>query len=132
MRVLSLNVNHCHAAFLTKNYLNPDPSHLQSSLLFINTSIQYSLTNTNTFKQPNPKQPTTITMESLKQAGNYVAETVQQATSGASKEANKEVAKDSNVAAGTRVTAAKDALSDKFEEKSHEGKAEVHKEAAKQ
>ena len=49
-------------------------------------------------------------MESIKQAGNYVAETVQQATSGASKEANKSVAKDSNVDASTRATAAKDAL----------------------
>ncbi|KAG8671623.1 hypothetical protein FPOAC2_04971 [Fusarium poae] len=71
-------------------------------------------------------------MESIKQGANYIAETVQQATSGASKEANKEVAKDSNVAIGTRATAAKDALSDKVDEKGHEGKAEVHKEAAKQ
>jgi hypothetical protein len=41
-------------------------------------------------------------MESIKQAGNYVAETVQSVTSGASKEANKEVAKDSNVPISTR------------------------------
>lgn len=41
-------------------------------------------------------------MESIKQGANYVAESVQQATSGASKEANKEVAKDSNVGVGSR------------------------------
>jgi hypothetical protein len=41
-------------------------------------------------------------MESAKQAVNYVSETVQGALSGASKEANKEVAKDSNAPIGTR------------------------------
>lgn len=41
-------------------------------------------------------------METAKQAVNYVAETVQGAVSGASKEANKEVAKDNNVNVGTR------------------------------
>lgn len=41
-------------------------------------------------------------MESLKQGANYVSETVQQATSGTSKEANKQVAKDSDASVGTR------------------------------
>lgn len=41
-------------------------------------------------------------MESVKQAANYVQESVKGATSGASKEANKEVAKDNNVNVGTR------------------------------
>lgn len=41
-------------------------------------------------------------MDSLKQGANYVAETVQQATSGASKETNKQVAKDSDASIGTR------------------------------
>ena len=41
-------------------------------------------------------------MESAKQAVNYVSESIQSATSGASKEANKEVAKDSNAPIGTR------------------------------
>lgn len=41
-------------------------------------------------------------MESLKNAGNAVTEKVQQAASGTSKEANKEVAKDSNAPIGTR------------------------------
>lgn len=41
-------------------------------------------------------------MESAKQAVNYVAESVQGAISGVSKEANKEIAKDSNASVGTR------------------------------
>jgi hypothetical protein len=41
-------------------------------------------------------------MESLKQGANYVSEQVQKATSGTSKEANKEVAKDANQNVGTR------------------------------
>lgn len=41
-------------------------------------------------------------METAKQAVNYVSETIQGAVSGASHETNKEVAKDSNVATGTR------------------------------
>ncbi|KAH8171133.1 glucose-repressible protein grg1 domain-containing protein [Sarocladium implicatum] len=70
-------------------------------------------------------------MESAKQAVNYVSETVQGALSGASKEANKEVAKDSNAPIGTRATAAKDALSDKVDESTHDNKAEAHKQYAK-
>jgi hypothetical protein len=41
-------------------------------------------------------------METVKNAVDYVSESVQQATSGASKEANKEVAKDGNAPVGTR------------------------------
>lgn len=40
-------------------------------------------------------------------------------TSGASKEANKEVAKDPNVDLSTRATAAKDAVGDKMDEHKH-------------
>ncbi|RCI08672.1 hypothetical protein L249_4879 [Ophiocordyceps polyrhachis-furcata BCC 54312] len=68
-------------------------------------------------------------MESLKQGANYVSETVQKATSGVSKEANKEVAKDSNAGVGTRVSAAKDALGDKAQETKHDAKAEAHKQS---
>ncbi|KAK3179900.1 Glucose-repressible protein [Lecanicillium sp. MT-2017a] len=71
-------------------------------------------------------------MESLKNAANYVSESVQGAGATASKEANKEVAKDSNADASTRLTAAKDAISDKMDESSHNTKADVNKEAAKQ
>ena len=41
-------------------------------------------------------------MENIKGAVNYVSETIQGAAAGASKETNKEVAKDSNVGIGTR------------------------------
>ncbi|KAM5342599.1 hypothetical protein ACJ41O_013565 [Fusarium nematophilum] len=68
-------------------------------------------------------------MDSIKQGANFVAEKAQQATSGVSKEGNKEVAKDSNAPIGTRASAAKDAVSDKTEEKKHETKGDAHKEA---
>jgi len=70
-------------------------------------------------------------METAKQAVNYVAETVQGATAGASKEANKNVAKNGNVDLSTRATAAKDAVGDKFDETAHDNKAEVHKQFVK-
>lgn len=41
-------------------------------------------------------------MDSIKQGANYVAEKAQEATSGASKETNKQVAKDSDAGIGTR------------------------------
>ncbi|KAG5664414.1 hypothetical protein KAF25_008148 [Fusarium avenaceum] len=118
------------SSFLSFQYLNPNTSHLQTSLLF--SSSHSHIINTTLQTKPTPKQPTAITMESLKQAGNYVAETVQSVTAGASKEANKEVAKDSNVPISTRASAAKDALGDKIDETGHDKKADVHKEAAKQ
>ncbi|KAJ4150143.1 hypothetical protein LMH87_010908 [Akanthomyces muscarius] len=70
-------------------------------------------------------------MESAKQAANYVSETVQGAISGASKETNKEVAKDSNANVGTRLSAAKDAVGDKMDQSGHNAKADAHKEIAK-
>ncbi|KAH0493868.1 hypothetical protein TgHK011_000514 [Trichoderma gracile] len=68
-------------------------------------------------------------MESIKQGANFVGEKVQQATSGASKEANKNVAKDSDAPIGTRASAAKDALGDKVDESKHDTKGEAHKQA---
>jgi hypothetical protein len=41
-------------------------------------------------------------MDTLKNAGNYVSDKIQSATNATSKEANKEVAKDSNVGLGSR------------------------------
>ncbi|KFY67061.1 hypothetical protein V496_01768 [Pseudogymnoascus sp. VKM F-4515 (FW-2607)] len=70
-------------------------------------------------------------METVKNAANYVAETVQGTGAEASKEANKSVAKDGNASVSSRATAAKDALGDKVDETSHNTKADVHKEAAK-
>lgn len=49
-----------------------------------------------------PKTSNYFTMESAKQAVNYVSETIQGAVSGVSKETNKEIAKDSNASVGTR------------------------------
>ncbi|KAL6897030.1 glucose-repressible protein Grg1 [Trichoderma evansii] len=69
-------------------------------------------------------------METAKQAFNYVAESVQGATAGVSKETNKEIAKNENAGVGTRLTAAKDAVGDKIDESTHNGKAEAHKELA--
>ncbi|KAF7122564.1 hypothetical protein CNMCM5793_000589 [Aspergillus hiratsukae] len=66
-------------------------------------------------------------MESIKQGVNYVSESVKQATSGTSKETNKQVAKDSDAPIGTRASAAKDALGDKADEHKHDAKAEAHK-----
>ncbi|KAF2794628.1 glucose-repressible gene protein [Melanomma pulvis-pyrius CBS 109.77] len=70
-------------------------------------------------------------MESVKNAANYVSETVQGGGATASKEANKGVAKDNDASLGSRASAAKDAVGDKFDESSHNTKADVHKEAAK-
>merc|ERR1739840_38300 len=81
----------------------------------------------------NPSKQTTqtIKMETIKNAANYVAESVQGGGAQASKEANKQVAKDGDASVGTRASAAKDAVSDKIDQSSHEGKADLHKEAAK-
>ncbi|KAH8821448.1 glucose-repressible protein Grg1 [Xylogone sp. PMI_703] len=69
-------------------------------------------------------------METVKNAANYVSESVKGTSATASKEANKSVAKDNDASLGSRATAAKDAASDKVDEFSHNNKAEVHKEAA--
>jgi hypothetical protein len=60
-------------------------------------------------------------------AANYVSETVQGTGAEASKEANKQVAKDNDASLSSRATAAKDALIDKKDETSHNTKADVHK-----
>jgi len=64
-------------------------------------------------------------------AANYVSETVQGAGATTSKEANKNVAKDSNASISTRAQAAGDAIGDKFDEQAHNRKADVHEQAAK-
>ncbi|CRL22696.1 Glucose-repressible protein Grg1 [Penicillium camemberti] len=70
-------------------------------------------------------------METVKNAANYVSETLQGTGAEASKEANKGVAKSSDANVSTRASAAKDALFDKKDELAHNTKADVHKEAAK-
>ena len=55
-----------------------------------------------------------------RQGANYVSDSVKQAASGTSKEANKEAAKDSDASIGTRASAAKDAVSDKASESKYD------------
>ena len=49
-------------------------------------------------------------------AANYVGDKASEMTNAASKEGNKNVAKDPNVDLGTRATAGKDAIGDKVSE----------------
>jgi len=70
-------------------------------------------------------------METVKNAANYVGDSVKGAADTASKETNKSVAKDSNASVGTRASAATDAVGDKFNETKHDASADVHKEGAK-
>lgn len=67
-------------------------------------------------------------LKSLSQnAANYVSESVQGTGAGASKEANKNVAKDNDASISTRASAAKDSVVDKKDEFSHNTKADTHK-----
>jgi len=61
---------------------------------------------------------------------SYVGDKVNEATSGASKEANKNVAKDSDASLGTRASAAKDAAGDKLDESKNSASAEGNKQSA--
>ncbi|PWN27613.1 hypothetical protein BDZ90DRAFT_232040 [Jaminaea rosea] len=65
-------------------------------------------------------------MQAVKDTINQASEKVQELGSGASKEANKDVAKNSDASIGTRAEAAKDAVSDKMDEASHGSKADLH------
>ncbi|KAL8723771.1 MAG: hypothetical protein Q9225_000066 [Loekoesia sp. 1 TL-2023] len=56
----------------------------------------------------------------IRNLANQASETVQGATSTASKETNKNVAKDSDAPLGSRAEAAKDAVGDKVDEQKHE------------
>ncbi|KAK5065232.1 hypothetical protein LTR84_001070 [Exophiala bonariae] len=68
--------------------------------------------------------------DSIKNAANFVGDKFNEATSGASKEANKNVAKDSDASLGTRASAAKDAAGDKLDESKSSASAEGNKQAA--
>ena len=54
--------------------------------------------------------------DQFRNAANFVGDKANELTSGASKETNKQVAKDSNVDLSTRASAGKDALGDKVDE----------------
>merc|ERR1712183_89198 len=67
---------------------------------------------------------------SISNAANYVAETVQGATATSSKEANKEKAKGNvpgNDSIADRASGALDAAGDEIDEKKHEGSAKANK-----
>ena len=110
-------------------YINPPPlspnptfsSHHHTQLQ-LNTTIY----NTNTFSNPKSwtlsrtpstrppvRSSSTTRNDYLQHILTPTIEKVQEGLSGTSKEANKEVAKDSNAGIGTRASAAKDAASDK-------------------
>ncbi|EFX05357.1 glucose-repressible protein [Grosmannia clavigera kw1407] len=69
-------------------------------------------------------------MDTLKQAGNFVSDKVNSATAGTAKEANKNVASDSNQSIGTRAQAGVDAVKNKATETKHDTSAEANKQAA--
>ncbi|POS84230.1 hypothetical protein EPUL_003874 [Erysiphe pulchra] len=66
-------------------------------------------------------------MDTLKNAANYVSESVQGTGAEASKDTNKKIAKDGDSSLGSRATALKDAAVDKKDELTHNAKAETHK-----
>ncbi|KAM0799905.1 glucose-repressible protein Grg1 [Usnea florida] len=66
-------------------------------------------------------------MDAVKNTFNQASESVQGAMSGASKQGNEEIAKGhTDASATTRLTAGKDAISDKVDEKKHDTKADVY------
>jgi len=70
-------------------------------------------------------------MNALRSAGNYISNKTQGGAHAASKETNKQIAKDPNVRTSTRIRAAGDAMKDKVHETSHNRQASVNKQAAK-
>ncbi|CAD6574089.1 MAG: hypothetical protein CYPHOPRED_005283 [Cyphobasidiales sp. Tagirdzhanova-0007] len=65
--------------------------------------------------------------QTAQSAVNYVSESITGASATASKEANKSQAKDSSQGIGSRVSAAGNAVSDKFDEQSSEAKKGAEK-----
>ncbi|EGG05418.1 uncharacterized protein MELLADRAFT_88096 [Melampsora larici-populina 98AG31] len=70
-------------------------------------------------------------MQTVKDSLNYVGDKASELTNTASKEANKDVAKDSDASMGTRASAAKDAVGDKMNEAKDGASATANKEKAK-
>jgi len=70
-------------------------------------------------------------MDNIRHGLNAAAEKVKEVTRGASAEANKEKAKDSNQSLGNRAGGAIDYAGDKIKESGHAANKEAHKEAAK-
>ncbi|KIV93208.1 hypothetical protein PV10_04443 [Exophiala mesophila] len=70
-------------------------------------------------------------MNSIRSAGNWISNKTKGHAHQASKETNKQIAKDPNVPVGTRIRAAGDAVKDSIQEGSHKRAADVNKNAAK-
>ncbi|KAK6384387.1 hypothetical protein LTS17_001950 [Exophiala oligosperma] len=70
-------------------------------------------------------------MNAIRNTGNWISHKTQGGAHAASKETNKQIAKDPNVRSSTRVRAAGDAIKDKIHESSHKRAADVDKHAAK-
>lgn len=70
-------------------------------------------------------------MQSIQDGLNYVSGKASELTSTESKEANKNIAKDSNQDLGTRASATKDAAGDKANELKESATSEVDKERLK-
>ncbi|KAK5044806.1 hypothetical protein LTR84_010462 [Exophiala bonariae] len=70
-------------------------------------------------------------MNSLRNAGNWISQKTQGHAHQASKETNKQIAKDPNVRTSTRLRAAGNAMKDAVHEGSHKRQADVHKHGAK-
>ncbi|CAN8095331.1 unnamed protein product [Discula destructiva] len=69
-------------------------------------------------------------MDTVKNAANYVGDKASELTNAASKETNKEVAKDSNVSIGNRAEAGKDYVKDSVSEQKDKASAEGNKQKA--
>ncbi|KAJ4389201.1 hypothetical protein N0V93_006664 [Gnomoniopsis smithogilvyi] len=69
-------------------------------------------------------------MDTVKNAANYVSDKTSEVLNSASKETNKEVAKDSNVSIGNRAEAGKDYLKDSVSEQKDKASAEGNKQKA--
>ncbi|OAV93220.1 hypothetical protein PTTG_05587 [Puccinia triticina 1-1 BBBD Race 1] len=69
-------------------------------------------------------------MQTVKDGLNYVQDKASELTNTASKEANKNVAKDSDASLSSRASAAKDAIGDKASEMKDGASAEAHKQKA--
>merc|ERR1711900_68733 len=105
-------------------------------LIYTTTSSKPNPSNTKHFKMsaPNANTPNEgivgQAVNSVKNAANYVAETVQGQTAEANKEANKQQAK-GNVpgqdSLTDRASGALNAASDKMNQEKHEGSAEANK-----
>lgn len=104
-------------SFLLKG--RTSPTSLLHLPFFITQQLQIStyIQSINFFTPTQTKQTTpTITMDTVKNAANYVSDKASEVVNSASKETNKEVAKDSNVSVGNRAEAGKDYVKDALSE----------------